>query len=194
MHGFEPNFGGFSSSPKFPQPVNFNLLFSMYARNPESVLGKECLKMSIHTLTKMANGGIHDHVGQGFARYSVDEKWHVPHFEKMLYDQGQLLRSYSEAYLATKKPFFAEITNDIVTYVVRDLRHPEGGFYSAEDADSLPTHEAKEKQEGAFYVWEHGEIESLLNNETINAEGLTLCDVFCYHFNVQPEGNVGRHQ
>lgn len=123
----------------------------MYARDPMGETGKQCLNMCVQTLTKMANGGIHDHIGQasiskeffqkilfemkkisiflkivlqGFARYSVDGKWHVPHFEKMLYDQGQLLRSYAEAYLASKDPLFAEITNDIVTYLARELRHP----------------------------------------------------------------------
>ncbi|XP_058806111.1 spermatogenesis-associated protein 20 isoform X2 [Phymastichus coffea] len=194
INGYDNKFGGFSGAPKFPQPVNFNLLFLMYARDPEGELGKQSLNMCIHTLRKMANGGIHDHVGQGFARYSVDGKWHVPHFEKMLYDQGQLLQSYSDAYLATKDPFFAKITNDIVTYVTRDLLHPEGGFYSAEDADSLPTHDALAKKEGAFYVWTYEEIESLLTKIISENEGVTMFDIFCFHFNVQPEGNVKRQQ
>lgn len=123
VRSYDQEFGGFTDSPKFPQPVNLNLLFHVYSRDPTSELGKKCLEMCLHTLTKMANGGIHDHVGQGFSRYSVDGKWHVPHFEKMLYDQGQLLRSYAEAFLVSKDQFFATIVDDIVTYVTRDLRH-----------------------------------------------------------------------
>lgn len=123
VRSYDADFGGFTGAPKFPQPVNFNFLFHMYARDPKSEGGKMCLNMCLHTLTKMAKGGIHDHVGQGFARYSVDGKWHVPHFEKMLYDQGQLLRSYADAYVATKDKFYSIIVDDIVTYVTRELRH-----------------------------------------------------------------------
>ncbi|KAJ8681540.1 hypothetical protein QAD02_017332 [Eretmocerus hayati] len=194
INGYESKFGGFSSAPKFPQPVNFNLLFLMYSRNPTSDVGKQSLKMCMHTLSKMANGGIHDHVGQGFSRYSVDGKWHVPHFEKMLYDQAQLMRSFAEAYLASKDEFFADITNDIATYVVRDLRHPEGAFYSAEDADSLPSYDDIEKREGAFYVWTHDEIEFLLDRVIQETEGIRASDLFCFHFSVKPEGNVQRQQ
>ncbi|KAI4503518.1 hypothetical protein M0802_001740 [Mischocyttarus mexicanus] len=126
----------------------------------------------------------------GFARYSVDEEWHVPHFEKMLYDQAQLLQSYTEAFLTTKDPFFAEIIDDIATYVTRDLRHKEGGFYSAEDADSYPTETSTEKKEGAFYVWTYDEINTHLAQEVADKKGLKLSEVFCFHFTVKPKGNV----
>ncbi|XP_034187865.1 spermatogenesis-associated protein 20 isoform X1 [Osmia lignaria lignaria] len=196
---FEPKFGGFGSSysmqaPKFPQPVNLNLLFHMYARRSSEEIAQHCQYMAIHTLKKMSYGGIHDHVGQGFSRYSTDGDWHVPHFEKMLYDQGQIMKSYADAYLATKDNDFAEIIDDIATYVIRDLRHPEGGFYSAEDADSYPTHDGHAKKEGAFYVWTAKEIKSLLDKEISDEKHIKLSDVFCYHFNVKESGNVKPYQ
>ncbi|CAG8514178.1 10587_t:CDS:10, partial [Scutellospora calospora] len=118
-------------------------------------VAERCLEMVTFTLKKIAMGGIHDHVGNGFHRYSTDKYWHVPHFEKMLYDQAQLLMSFVEAYSITKDQYFAEVARDIVTYVERDLRDSEGGFYSAEDADSYPVEGAKHKLgEGAFCVWE----------------------------------------
>ncbi|KOC67777.1 Spermatogenesis-associated protein 20, partial [Habropoda laboriosa] len=196
---FEPKFGGFRSpfsmqSPKFPQPVNFNFLFHMYTRQPNEELAQHCLHMCVHTLKKMCYGGIHDHIGQGFSRYATDGEWHVPHFEKMLYDQGQLIKSYADAYLVTKDKFFAEIVDDIATYVIRDLRHKEGGFYSAEDADSYPTTDAHAKVEGAFYVWTAMEIESLLNKEISDESHTKLSDIFCHHFNVEDSGNVTSNQ
>ncbi|CAH1116000.1 unnamed protein product [Phaedon cochleariae] len=118
---YESDFGGFNSAPKFPQPVNFNFLFHMYSRNKKTEEGSQCLEMCLHTLKKMAYGGIHDHVNNGFARYSVDDKWHVPHFEKMLYDQGQLAVSYCDAYVLTKDEFYADVVRDILSYVSRDL-------------------------------------------------------------------------
>ncbi|XP_063995004.1 spermatogenesis-associated protein 20 isoform X1 [Diachasmimorpha longicaudata] len=192
VRSFDPEFGGFSDAPKFPQPVNLNLLFHMYARDRNSDLGKQCLSMCIKTLKKMANGGIHDHVGQGFSRYSVDGKWHVPHFEKMLYDQGQLLRSYSNAFVATKDTFYSDIIDDIVTYVTRDLRHKEGGYYSAEDADSLPSANARQKKEGAFYVWSAEEIDQLLDKNIKNETRLS--DIYIYHYGVKKNGNLEKRQ
>ncbi|CAK9818506.1 Spermatogenesis-associated protein 20 [Anthophora plagiata] len=196
---FEPKFGGFGSvynmqSPKFPQPVNLNFLFHMYVRQPNEELAKQCRYMCVHTLKKMCNGGIHDHVGQGFSRYATDGEWHVPHFEKMLYDQGQLIKSYADAYLVTKDNLFAEIVDDIATYVIRDLRHKEGGFYSAEDADSYPTADSSTKKEGAFYVWTAMEIKSLLDKEIFDESRVKLSDIFCHHFNVKESGNVKPHQ
>ncbi|XP_076629161.1 spermatogenesis-associated protein 20 isoform X1 [Colletes latitarsis] len=195
---FEPEFGGFGSSymqsPKFPQPVNFNFLFHMYMRRPNDELAKQCLHMCVYTLTKMSYGGIHDHVGQGFSRYATDGEWHVPHFEKMLYDQGQLMQSYADAYLATKDVLFAEIVDDIATYVIRDLRHKAGGFYSAEDADSYPTPDANVKKEGAFYVWSATEVKSLLDEEISSEKNIKLSDIFCHHFNVKESGNVKKYQ
>ncbi|XP_032672026.1 spermatogenesis-associated protein 20 isoform X2 [Odontomachus brunneus] len=198
-NGYEPKFGGFGSqfrmnAPKFPEPVNFNFLFSVYALSSSSELRKECLEMSLHTLTKMAHGGIHDHVGQGFSRYSVDGEWHVPHFEKMLYDQAQIIQAYADAYVITKDPFYSDIVDDIATYVERDLRHKEGGFYSAEDADSLPDSQASAKREGAFYVWTYDELKSLLDKKVPNHNNVRFFDLICYHFNVKKEGNVRKAQ
>ncbi|RIA87673.1 hypothetical protein C1645_827460 [Glomus cerebriforme] len=141
------------------------------------------LDMVKFTLKKIAMGGIHDHVGNGFHRYSTDKYWHIPHFEKMLYDQAQLLMSYAEVYLITKDEYYAEVARDIIKYVERDLRDHEGaGFYSAEDADSYPHDGAEHKLEGAFAVWEASEIQEILEDK--NSE------IFSYHFGVEPNGNV----
>lgn len=188
---YESDYGGFSTAPKFPQPVNFNFLFHMYSRNKESEQGMQCLEMCLHTLKKMAYGGIHDHVNKGFARYSVDGRWHVPHFEKMLYDQAQLAVSYCDAYVLTKDDFYADIVRDILTYVSRDLSHDLGGFYGAEDADSYPHEGAPHKQEGAFCVWEYDEIFNLLDEKT---DGISHAEVIAYHYNVKKDGNVSPSQ
>ncbi|GFS41866.1 spermatogenesis-associated protein 20 [Trichonephila inaurata madagascariensis] len=190
---YDKEFGGFGSPPKFPQPVIFNFLFRMYSTNPESKEGKKSLQMALHTLKMMARGGIHDHVGKGFHRYSTDQFWHVPHFEKMLYDQGQLAISYLDAYQITKDNFFADVARDILEYVSRDLRDVNGGFYSAEDADSLPHASAERKKEGAFYVWTEEEIRESLS-EAVESTTYTLADVFCKYFNVEAEGNVDPYQ
>ncbi|CAG8492397.1 6963_t:CDS:10 [Funneliformis caledonium] len=151
--------------------------------NSRKQAAKKDLDMVTFTLKKIAMGGIHDHIGNGFHRYSTDKYWHVPHFEKMLYDQAQLLMSYVEVYLLTKDEYYAEVVRDIVTYVERDLRdHEGGGFYSAEDADSYPHEGAKHKLEGAFAVWEASEIKEILGDK--NSE------IFSYHFGVEPNGNV----
>ena len=163
LRSYDPEFGGFSRAPKFPQPCNFNFLFALYAQDRDSDRGKQALKMCLKTLEMMSLGGINDHVSKGFARYSTDGKWHVPHFEKMLYDQGQLAVAYANAYKATKEAKFAETLRDILEYVERDLWHPEGGFFSAEDADSKPaSDDGDKKKEGAFCVWTKDELESLL--------------------------------
>lgn len=187
-HSYEEDFGGFSGAPKFPQPSIFNFLFHMYSIDKNSEQGFRCLQMCVHTLKKMAYGGIHDHVGSGFARYSVDGKWHVPHFEKMLYDQGQLAVSYSDAFVLTKDEFFADILKDILLYVSRDLSHPLGGFYGAEDADSYPYEGASDKKEGAFCVWEFDEIIDLLKDQ--KTDNIPHDELFIYHYNVKKEGNV----
>lgn len=186
---FNNKYGGFGSSPKFPQASIFNFLFHAYSRDKKSLSGKKCLDMCLHTLKRIAKGGIHDHVSNGFARYSVDSKWHVPHFEKMLYDQALLVIAYTDAYLATKDQFYSDVIKDILTYVNRDLSHASGGFYSAEDADSFPTEGAPHKLEGAFCVWEYEEIESLLGDK-FTPEKLSYMNVFCSHFNVSKNGNV----
>lgn len=188
MTNYEPEFGGFGNAPKFPQASIFNFLFHYYARDKNNVEGKKCLDMCLYTLTKIAKGGIHDHISSGFARYSVDNDWHVPHFEKMLYDQAQLTVAYTDAYLATKDEFYAEVVRDIIKYVNRDLRHESGGFYSAEDADSYPEVGATHKKEGAFCTWEYKELKSLLEDKKINS--VSYLDVFCDYFSVEEDGNV----
>ena len=133
--------------------------------------------MCLKTLEMMSLGGIHDHVSRGFARYSTDARWHVPHFEKMLYDQAQLAVAYSNALQSTGDKRFGAVVDDIVEYVCRDLSHPMGGFFSAEDADSLPEATSDKKKEGAFCVWTKDELEQLLNKEKIEACYITrLCD------------------
>ena len=176
---YDARLGGFGRAPKFPRPVNFNFLLRYHAR-----MGNEsALQMTLHTLQEMAEGGMYDHIGGGFHRYSVDEGWHVPHFEKMLYDQGQLVVSYLEAYQITQEEIYAGVARDVLDYVLRDMTHPEGGFYSAEDADSVidPSH-PKEKGEGAFYVWTEKEIEELVGNPD--------AILFRSHYGVRSAGNV----
>ncbi|OWR52746.1 Spermatogenesis-associated protein 20 [Danaus plexippus plexippus] len=185
---FEPHFGGFGTAPKFPQASIFNFLFHFYARDKQNPEGKQCLEMCLHTLTKISKGGIHDHVASGFARYSVDNDWHVPHFEKMLYDQAQLMVAYTDAYLATKEEYYADVVRDIVKYVNRDLRHDLGGYYSAEDADSYPVFGADKKKEGAFCVWEYDEINSLIGDKKVG--NVSYLEIFCDYFNVEESGNV----
>ncbi|KAJ4443022.1 hypothetical protein ANN_04672 [Periplaneta americana] len=185
---YEPKFGGFGEAPKFPQPVNMNFLFHLYSREPSSEAGKRALEMCLYTLKMMAKGGIHDHVAQ------ANERWHVPHFEKMLYDQAQLAVVYSAAYVATKDSLYAEIVRDILTYVNRDLSDKTGGFYSAEDADSYPTYGASHKKEGAFCVWTYNEARSLLSKPLPNNSDTSLASVFCNHYDVKPQGNVNPYQ
>jgi len=175
---YDPNYGGFGEAPKFPRPVVLNFLLRDYARSGR----QEALEMTLHTLRAMAAGGIHDPLGGGFHRYSTDAAWHVPHFEKMLYDQAQLAASYVETYQITHDPFFRETARDILEYVRRELRAPEGGFYSAEDADSLIETGKPEHGEGAFYVWEAAQIERVLGPDT--------AAVFDFYYGVEPSGNV----
>ncbi len=176
---FDTRRGGFGGAPKFPRPSTHNFLVRYCARtaNPEA------LDMVVDTLRAMARGGMNDQLGGGFHRYSVDANWFVPHFEKMLYDQAQLAISYLEAFQITGERTLADTARAIFEYVLRDMVHPEGGFYSAEDADSVidPAH-PHEKGEGAFYVWTQEEIESLL--------GQPAARYFCHQFGVEPDGNV----
>ena len=146
--------GGFGSAPKFPSP--HNLLFML--RYWKSRNQPKALEMVEKTLTEMRHGGIYDHIGFGFARYSTDQNWLVPHFEKMLYDQAMLVMAFTETYLATKNNFYKETAQEILEYVLRDMTHPEGGFYSAEDADS-------EGEEGKFYLWDADELRNVLDKK-----------------------------
>jgi len=179
---FDAKFGGFGDAPKFPRPVTLNFLVDLYGVDAESKEGKHALEMSIFTLRKMAEGGIHDHIGGGFHRYSTDKFWHVPHFEKMLYDQAQLVIAYLNAFQITRDPVFEKTARDILEYVRRDMTNKDGGFYSAEDADSLIAQGKPERGEGAFYVWSKDEINRLL--------GAERAKVFDYQFGVDPKGNA----
>ncbi|MDA1044589.1 MAG: thioredoxin domain-containing protein, partial [Verrucomicrobia bacterium] len=143
---------------------------------------KAGLDAVLHTLRKMADGGMHDHIGKGFARYSVDERWHVPHFEKMLYDQGQLVPLYIEAYQITGDNVYADTARDVLGYVQRDMTGEHGQFYSAEDADSPLPENPSEQAEGAFYVWEKGQIDAALGEDAAS--------IFNMIYGVEAGGNV----
>lgn len=173
-YSFDSTYGGFGSAPKFPTPHNLYFLLRYWRMTGEEY----ALEMVEKTLNSMYRGGIYDHIGFGFSRYSTDKKWLVPHFEKMLYDNALLAIAYLETYQATKKQRYADIARQIFTYVQRDMTSPEGGFYSAEDADS-------EGEEGKFYVWTPQEIKQVLGDEV----GERFCTL--YHITVQ--GNFEGH-
>jgi uncharacterized protein YyaL (SSP411 family) len=178
---FDSREGGFGGAPKFPRPVTLNFLTRFYARHPRSDAGKHALEMVLVTLRKMAAGGIRDHIGGGFHRYAVDGLWHVPHFEKMLYDQAQLASAYLDAFQITHEPLFQSVARDILDYVRRDMTSPEGGFYSAEDADSLFEHGKPEHGEGAFYVWTKAEVGEALGE---------AAEIFSFHYGIEENGNA----
>ncbi len=176
---YDAKFAGFGNAPKFPRPVLHNFLLRYHAETGN----EEALDMVVATLDAMAQGGLNDQLGGGFHRYSVDERWFVSHFEKMLYDQAQLAASYLEAFQITKQERHAATAREIFEYVLRDMRHPEGGFYSAEDADSvIDAAHPHEKGEGAFYVWSWDEVESLLGAEETRR--------FAAAYGLRPDGNV----
>jgi uncharacterized protein YyaL (SSP411 family) len=175
---FDPDEGGFTAAPKFPRPAIFNFLLRYGFREGKA----GAFEMAEFTLRKMARGGMYDHLGGGFHRYSVDGRWHVPHFEKMLYDQAQLVVAFTEIFQLTADRAFEKVIRETLEYVLRDLCSPEGGFYSAEDADSLPDAQAAEKREGAFYVWTQEEIDKLLGPDEAR--------VFRRMYGVERNGNV----
>jgi uncharacterized protein YyaL (SSP411 family) len=175
---YDPDLGGFGQAPKFPRPSTFNFLFRYWARTAEG----PALDMTLDTLRKMWAGGMYDHLGGGFHRYSVDAYWRIPHFEKMLYDQAQLVCSYLDAFQVTGERFFEDVARDVLDYVLRDMTDPAGGFYSAEDADSAPdTEHPDQKEEGAFYMWTLSEVE--------RAVGKADAAIFMGLFGVIEEGN-----
>ena len=167
---FEPSYGGFSTAPKFPTPHNLSFLLRYWKARGE----EEALRMVEKTLDGMARGGIFDHIGYGFSRYSTDQKWLVPHFEKMLYDNALLTIAYLEAFQCTGKEVYRQVAEKVFTYVLRDMTSPEGGFYSAEDADS-------EGEEGKFYLWKPEEIKEILGESDGQA--------FCEYYGITPIGN-----
>ncbi len=175
---FDSVHGGFGDAPKFPRPSVPDFLLRYYARSDT----KDALDMALFTLRKMADGGMHDHLGGGFHRYSVDERWHVPHFEKMLYDQAQLASTYLDAYQITREDFYADVARDILDYVRRDMTGGQGQFYSAEDADSDVHDRPGEHAEGAFYVWKHDEIEAILDPQE--------AALFNDRYGIENNGNV----
>lgn len=179
---YDGRYGGFGAAPKFPRPSElfFLLRHAALSGNPEG------LDMTLETLRAMATGGLRDHVGGGFHRYSVDAYWRVPHFEKMLYDQAQLTLALLEASQASGDPFYASVAEDTLAYVARELTHAEGGFYSAEDADSVPADEMDaphpRRLEGAFYLWSVDEIRE--------AVGEALAPLVVERFGIRDEGNA----
>ncbi|MEO6053307.1 MAG: thioredoxin domain-containing protein [Chthoniobacterales bacterium] len=179
---FDEREGGFGGAPKFPRPSVFNFLFRYSHDEGHEKQSAHALEMTLFTLRKMADGGMNDQLGGGFHRYSVDEYWHVPHFEKMLYDQGQLAGSYLDAYLITKDNRYADTAREIFTYVLRDMTHKDGGFFSAEDADSVIEAGKPEHAEGAFYVWTKQEIQKALSPQD--------AEIFCRIYGVEDGGNA----
>src|SRR5699024_703682 len=149
---YDPQYGGFGSAPKFP--AAHNLLFLL--RYHHQTGNKTALQMVEQTLTLMRSGGLFDHIGGGFHRYATDQQWLLPHFEKMLYDQAMLLMAYTEGWQCTGSKLFKQTADEIISYLLRKMQHPEGAFYSAEDADT-------EGEEGKFYVWSIAEIREALS-------------------------------
>jgi uncharacterized protein YyaL (SSP411 family) len=185
VHEFAATFdrarGGFGDAPKFPRPSELLFLLREHRRTGDA----PAREMALVTLRAMALGGMRDHIGGGFHRYSVDGNWRVPHFEKMLYDQAQLVLAFVEAAQLAGDTFFADVGRDTLSYVRRDLRHPDGGFFSAEDADSVPPEQANasspHKSEGAFYIWHDQEIGQALGADA---------DVVRMRFGILPDGNA----
>ena len=175
---YDHQYGGFGSGNKFPRPVVFDFLLRYHKRsgNPNA------LKMVKETLSGMANGGIYDHLGGGFHRYSVDSLWRVPHFEKMLYDQAQLITAYLELYRVTANPEFGVVAKETIEYVLRDMLDTNGGFYSAEDADSDNPYSPGERSEGAFYLWKRNEVETLL--------GVERARIMEFVYGIEQKGNT----
>jgi len=169
-YDFDGVYGGFGSAPKFPTPHNFYFLLRYWYMTRNAT----ALEMVEKTLNAMYRGGIYDHIGSGFCRYSTDRRWLVPHFEKMLYDNALLAIAYLETYQVTKKKEYAEVAGQVFTYILRDMTSPDGGFFSAEDADS-------EGEEGKFYVWSVDEIKEVLGED----DG----EKFCKFFDITQKGN-----
>ncbi len=175
---YDPLHGGFGRAPKFPAPHTLRFLLSYHSQHP----GSQALEMVKNTLIKMGLGGIFDQLGGGFHRYSVDPRWRVPHFEKMLYDQAGLVSVCTEAWQMTGEPCLADTVRRTLEYVRRDMLAPEGVFYAAEDADSYADNEQRDKKEGAFYLWRRDELE----------KALTPQEFVCVHsaYGIRANGNI----
>lgn len=186
---FDTQYGGFGGAPKFPTPVHVGQLLRLNSHSSEvrEIVGetecKDARQMALTTLGFMYKGGMKDQVGHGFARYSVTRDWNLPHFEKMLYDNAQLLPLYLDAWLITKDPLYLEATNDIATYLTsKPMLSPLGAIHSSEDADSLPSATDKEKREGAFYVYSSEEIQRVLSAEE--------ADIITRYWGIKSGGNI----
>lgn len=185
---YDSAYGGFGMAPKFPTSHNLSLLLRYTLRDKDS----QALSMVDQTLRRMAAGGMYDHLGGGFHRYSTDREWQIPHFEKMLYDQAILARTYVEMYQITKDDFFAQIAREVLDYCLRDLRDDLGAFHSAEDADSLDPYEFEgmtpdptqkhNKKEGSFFLWTVSQVDKLLDPED--------AEIFKYYYGFHPDGNA----
>lgn len=171
---FDAVHGGFGSAPKFPHPMELRLLLRLWKRFDDD----GALQMAQQTLDHMARGGIYDHLGGGFHRYSTDPRWLAPHFEKMLYDNALLTSAYLEAFQVTRNPFYREVVDETLGYVLREMTSPEGAFFSTQDADS-------EGEEGKFFVWSQEEIAQIL--------GPDEAKLFCQVYDVSPQGNWEGH-
>ncbi len=170
LSSYDPEYGGYGGPPKFPLPTYLNFLLRYYVRTRKEL----ALKSVVKTLTSVANGGIRDHVGGGFHRYSTDRRWLVPHFEKMLYDNALLARAYLEAYQLTHDSFFAATVRDVFGWISHEMTDAQGGVYSAQDADT-------EGGEGVYYTWKQEEIKSVLGERD--------AEIFSHHYGVTPRGN-----
>lgn len=170
---FDAGKGGFGGAPKFPPSMTLEFLLRMALERDDA----QALHMAEHTLTRMAQGGLYDQIGGGFARYSTDENWLVPHFEKMLYDNGQLARVYLHAWQVTGNPLYKQVVEETLDWVIKEMRDPAGGFYSSLDADS-------EGVEGKFYVWSQAEIQAILGDQAA---------LFMHYYDVTPGGNWEGH-
>ncbi len=175
---YEPKYGGFGQAPKFPRPVVMDFLLRYYKSQGE----KEARNMVLFTLERMAAGGMYDHIGGGFHRYSVDGQWRIPHFEKMLYDQSQLVLLYLSAYQLNGNPLYKKVAVETLEYVMRDMQDVNGGFYSAEDADSENPYNPKEHGEGAYYLWTVEEIDTVLTRKESH--------IIKLFFGVRKDGNA----
>ena len=173
--------GGFGGAPKYPRPVALEYLMRYSLRGEN----EDVLDMTMHTLDAMANGGIHDQLGGGFHRYATDAGWRVPHFEKMLYDESQLALAYLHAFQITHNDAYAATTRDTLDFVLREMRSPTGGFYSALDADSPLPGNSQQSGEGAYYVWSARQVKELLGSDA---------PAFQYRYGVQPDGNIPEQQ
>lgn len=176
---YDSEHGGFGAGNKFPRPVVYNFLLAYYYYTKNS----EALDIVTFTLKKMYEGGMYDHLGGGFHRYSVDHLWRVPHFEKMLYDQAQIVNSYLDVYQITKDKYFLDIAEDTLNCVLTNLTNKDGGFYSAEDAESaLDKSKPDIKEEGAYYLWDKREIDEFLTNEESR--------IFNFYYGIEAFGNT----